>query len=149
MPTMDIQRRRSLTSLALPLGILLAAAGLRAYWVIHHEAPLMGVGYIRIAENLLDKGSYVGLFEGPELVVPPFFPVLLAVGALVTGSLEGAARLIPFLAGVLLVPIGFVLARLIYGPRVALGFAALIALHPAFIELSTITESETVYLPLM
>ena len=38
---------------------------------------MMGVAYVRIAENLLNRGGYVGLFEGPELVIPPFFPVLL------------------------------------------------------------------------
>ena len=142
-------RRRPLAPLALSVGILGAAAALRAYWVLHREPLLMGVGYIRIAENLLNKGSYVGLFEGPELTFPPFFPIVLAVSALVTGSVEAAARLIPFLAGVILVPIGFVLGRLMYGPRVALGIAALIGLHPAFIDLSATTESETVYLPLM
>ena len=42
-------------------------------------------------------------------------------------------------------PIAFVLARLMYGPRVALAIAALIALHPMFIDLSTTAESETVY----
>jgi 4-amino-4-deoxy-L-arabinose transferase-like glycosyltransferase len=157
MPRTDIQQqstdippleRPSLAPFVLFLGIFVAAVGLRAYWLIHRETLLMGVGYVRIAENLLNKGSYVGLFEGPELMFPPFLPVLLAAGALPTGSIEGAARLIPFLAGVLLVPITFVLARLMYGPRVALGMAALIALHPVFIDLSTTAEAETVYLPL-
>src|SRR5262245_25889864 len=100
---------------ALLVGLLVVAVGLRAYWLIHRETLLMGLEYVRIAENLLNKGTYVGLFEGPELMFPPFLPVLLAGGALLTGSIEEAALLIPFLAGVLLVPIGFVLARLMYG----------------------------------
>jgi 4-amino-4-deoxy-L-arabinose transferase-like glycosyltransferase len=158
MPSTNVQRQsidfrlfrwRSVAPSALPLAILVAAAALRAYWIIHHATLIMGVGYVRIAENLLNRGSYVGLFEGPELVFPPFFPALLAFSTLLAGSVEGAARLIAFVAGVLLVPIAFALARLMYGPRVALWIAVLTALHPALIDLSSTAESETVYLPLM
>ena len=63
----------------------MAAVTLRSYWISHHETLMMGVAFVRIAENLLNRGSYVGLFEGPELVVPPFFPVLLAVSSLLVG----------------------------------------------------------------
>ena len=138
-------------SAALFLALLMAAIVLRAYWVVHHSTVLdeNGSEYARIAENLLHHGTYVGLFEGPELMFPPLFPVLLVLGSLFTGSIAAAARLIPFLAGVLLVPIAFALARLVYGLRVALGVAALTALHPVFIDLSSTAYSESIYLPLM
>jgi hypothetical protein len=161
LPPIDVQRlsnhlllfgQGSLAQLAVLLGILAAAVGLRVYWVIHHGGILLtgsGLEYARIAENLLNDGSYVGLFEGPELMFPPFFPILLAIGSLVAGSVEASARLISFLFGLLLVPVAFALARLMYGVRVALGIAALIALHPVLLELSSTAESETVYLPLI
>jgi 4-amino-4-deoxy-L-arabinose transferase-like glycosyltransferase len=142
-------RRLRTPSATLALGILVAAVVLRAYWAVHYGTVLLGCEYVRIAENLLTNRTYVGLGEGPELMFPPFFPVLLTLGSFLAGSVEGAARLIPVLAGVLLVPVAFALARLVYGLRVALGVAALTALHPVLIDLSSTTESETVYLPLM
>jgi 4-amino-4-deoxy-L-arabinose transferase-like glycosyltransferase len=158
LPLVGIQRRSnrlplvgllSLPPLALLFGIIVVAVGLRAYWIIHHDTLLLGLTYVRITENLLNERSYVGLFEGPELIFPPFFPVLLALGSLLVGSVSGSARLIPFISGVLLVPIAFALVRLMYGLRAALGIAALIAIHPVFIDLSSTAESETVYLPLI
>jgi len=110
---------------------------------------MIGVDHLRIAENLLNRRRYLGLFEGPELVTPPFFPVLLVVSSLFVGSVQGAAHVVALVAGVLLVPIAFVLTRFIYGARVALAIAALIALDPVLIELSSTALSETVYLPLM
>ncbi|HWO91902.1 MAG TPA: hypothetical protein VNP53_08030, partial [Methylomirabilota bacterium] len=106
--------------------ILVAAVALRGYWAIHHGSVLEGNGceYARIAENLVKHGAYVGLSGEPELMFPPLYPILLALGSLIAGSVDGATRLVPFLAGVLLVPAVFALARLLYGPRVALGAAA-------------------------
>ena len=143
-------RPSSVPPLALLFGIIVVAVGLRAYWIIHHDTLVMGLTYVRIAENLVNESTYVGLFEGPELIFPPFFPVLLALGSLLVGwSVSESARLIPLLSGVLLVPVAFALVRLMYGLRVALGIAALMAVHPVFIDLSSTAESETVYLPLI
>lgn len=130
---------------------MVAAAALRAYWAVHHGAVLEGNGceYARIAENLSRHWAYVGLFEGPELMFPPFYPVLLALGSFMVGSVDQAARLIPVIAGVLLVPAAFMLGRVLYGPRVGLIFAALVALHPLLVDLSSTAYSEGVYLPLM
>jgi 4-amino-4-deoxy-L-arabinose transferase-like glycosyltransferase len=133
------------------LGILVAGVALRGYWAIHHGAVLEGNGceYARIAENLVKHGAYVGLSGEPELMFPPLYPILLALGSLIVGSVDGATRLVPFLAGVLLVPAVFAVARLLYGPRVALGAAALTALHPLLIDLSGSAFSEGPYLLLM
>jgi 4-amino-4-deoxy-L-arabinose transferase-like glycosyltransferase len=136
-------------SMVFSLGILAAAVVLRIFWSVHQSTVLVGCEYVRIAENLLNSGTYVGLFEGPALMFPPFFPVLLVFGSFLAGSTEGAARLIPVLAGVALVPVAFTLARLMYGLRVAFGVAALTALHPVLIDLSSTAESESVYLLLM
>jgi len=131
--------------------ILIAAVALRGYWVIQHATVLEGNGceYVRIAENLIKHGAYVGLYEGPELMFPPFFPISLALGSLLTGSVDSAARLVPVISGVLLVPAVFTLARLMYSPRVALFAAALIAFHPLLIDLSSVALSEGTYLLLM
>ena len=133
------------------MGIVAAGAGLRVYWAVHHGGVLEGNGceYARIAENLRKHWAYVGLFEGPELMFPPFYPMLLALGSFVVGSVDHAARLIPVIAGLLLVPAAFGLGQVLYGPRVGLTFAALTALHPLLIDLSSTAYSESVYLPLM
>ena len=130
---------------------LLLAFLLRGYWTLHHSAVLEenGSEYARIAQNLVQHRTYVGLSEGPELVMPPFFPIILALGSLVTESVDGATRLMPLLAGVLLVLAAFALARLMYGSRVAFCAAVLTAIHPLLIDLSTTALSESVYLPLM
>jgi len=142
--------RRPATT-AVGLSIFCSAVALRGYWATHHGAVLEGNGceYARIAENLVKHWAYVGLSGEPELMFPPFFPILLALGSLAAGSVDGATRLVPFLAGILLVPAMFALARLVYGPRVALGAAALTALHPFLIDLSGSAFSEGPYLLLM
>ena len=66
-------RAMGLSSKVLLLGIFGAAVVLRGYWVVHHSAVLEenACEYARIAENLLKRGTYVGLFEGSELMFPP------------------------------------------------------------------------------
>ena len=142
-------RRQPFT--AMFVGILVATVALRGYWAVHHGAVLEGNGceYARIAENLVKHGAYVGLSGEPELMFPPLYPILLALGSLVAGSVDGATRLVPFLAGVLLVPAMVALAWLLYGPRVALGAGVLTALHPVLIDLSGTAFSEGTYLLLM
>jgi 4-amino-4-deoxy-L-arabinose transferase-like glycosyltransferase len=150
-PQPDAPRGRQPSPTVL-LGILIAAGALlRGYWAITHGALLEGnaCAMARIAENLLAHGTYVGLYEGPELMYPPFFPMLLALGSLFIGSVPGAARLVPFLAGVLLVPVMFALARLVYGVRIALIAAALVTFHPVLVDLSGTPLSEGPYLLLM
>ena len=133
------------------MAILLAALAVRGYWVYRGNPVLDGNGceYARIAQNLLKDRAYVGLFEGPELMFPPLFPFLLAAGARIAGSLDLSLRVVPLLAGLLLVPAAFALTRLVYGVRVALGAAALVALHPLLVDLSSAVLSESVFLLLM
>src|SRR5690242_16678852 len=133
------------------VAILLVALAVRGYWVFRGNPVLDGNGceYARIVQNLLRDRAYVGLFEGPELMFPPLFPFLLAAGARIAGSLDLSFRVVPLLAGLLLVPAVFALTRLVYGVRVALGAAALVALHPLLVDLSSAVLSESVFLLLM
>lgn len=146
-----VSRTRSWRPAAVLVTILLTALAVRGYWALHGDPVLDGNGceYARIVRNLLTHRAYVGLFEGPELMFPPVFPFLLAVGARVAGSLDLSLRVVPVLAGLLLVPAVFALARLVYGVRVALGAAALVALHPLLVDVSRAVLSEGVFLLLM
>ena len=60
-----------------------------------------GAEYARIAENLRNGLGYVGIATpGPELLFPPLFPMLIAIGSMVTGDYEWAGRLIAIIFGV-------------------------------------------------
>jgi 4-amino-4-deoxy-L-arabinose transferase-like glycosyltransferase len=132
------------------LAILLLAIVVRLYWVQTEVRVLQGEEpeYTRLAENLLKRHAYVGLFEGPQLMYPPLLPALVAAGSFLTGDWETAGHPVTFVAGVALVLAVFALAQLLYGSRVALIAAALTACHPILIDLSGAVYSESVYLPL-
>lgn len=131
--------------------ILLLAFFLRLYWVFHHSAVLQGEEgeYTRLAENLARGHGYVGMFEGPQLMYPPLFAVLIAAASSITSSVAAAGRFVSVAGGLVLVLAVFLIARSMYGSRVALIAAMLSACHPLLIFLSGVTYSESVYLPLM
>jgi hypothetical protein len=133
------------------LAILFVAAVLRVFWLWHESRVVEGdeCEYLRLAENLVATHRYVGLFEGPELIYPPLFPILVAAVAQVTSSYPAAGEVVSFVAGMWLVWGVFLLARNVYGTRVGLVAAILAACHPALIELSGAIYSESVYLPLV
>src|SRR5262245_40892383 len=120
------------------LAILLLAIFVRLYWAQTEVRVLQGEEpeYTRLAENLLKRHAYVGLFEGPQLMYPPLLPALVAAGSVLTGDWETAGHPVTFVAGVALVLAVFALAQLLYGSCVALIAAALTACYPVLIALS-------------
>jgi 4-amino-4-deoxy-L-arabinose transferase-like glycosyltransferase len=60
--------------------LLLAAALLRLWRIAAGAAVLEGDGceYARLAENLRAGHGYRGMLAGPEIMLPPLFPVLIA-----------------------------------------------------------------------
>ena len=144
------QRRQNLAPyLAL---ILMFAAGLRLYWVFTQTHVIEGEGaeYASIARNFLKGKGYVGsLGEGPQLLFPPLYPLLIAAYSPLTGDLETAGRLVSVTFGtLLLLPIYFICRR-IYNRKVALMAAMLTACHPLLVRLSASVYSEAVFLTLV
>lgn len=135
----------------LVLGIVLLGLLLRLYWISVEFPVFEGdeCEYLRLAQNLVEHGTYVGLFEGPEVMYPPLFPALIAAFSFVTGSYETAGKLVTLLAGLGLIVAIFALARRLYGLRIGVIAAILAAFHPAFICLSGALYSESVYVPLV
>lgn len=133
----------------LPALLLVAAAVRVAWWaayvdVIENE----GVEYTRLAWNWFHGQGYVSIFGGTHTLFPPFYPLLIGLGAPLAGSEEAAARVISLLAGLALVAAVHGLARAVFDERVAVVAGALAAVHPALVALSVTTYSEALYLGL-
>src|SRR5262249_46138846 len=124
---------------------------LRLYWLVHKFPVLNGeeCEYLRLAENLIHLHTYVGLFEGPQVMYPPLFPLLIAVVSPLTRTFETAGEAISLFGGMLLVFEVFILVRYIYGIRIGIIAGTIASCHPVLISLSGTVISESLYLPLM
>jgi 4-amino-4-deoxy-L-arabinose transferase-like glycosyltransferase len=133
------------------LAIVALASITRLYWVRHDVHVVTGDEgeYLRLAENLVRSHAYVGLFDGPQLMYPPLFSLLIAACSRLTGSYPAAGELVSFIASLVLVAAVFGLARALYGTRVGIIAAIVAACHPALIELSDAIYSESLDLPLV
>ncbi|HXA96414.1 MAG TPA: glycosyltransferase family 39 protein [Candidatus Dormibacteraeota bacterium] len=134
------------------LGAMILAVGLRGYWALTHAWAVENEGaeYCRLAENLLGGNGYVGVIgDQVQLNFPPLYPILIAAFAVVLRNAELAGRVVALLAGVGLVGGVYLVCRRIYGRRVALIGALIVALHPVFIALSISVYSEGPYIALV
>ena len=135
------------------LAVVLAGGALLRAWLAFAR-PLAieaeGAEYAAIARNLLAGEGYVGTFEGgTQLLFPPLYPGLIAAASLFTGDFEIAGRVVSLVAGALL-PVPVVLiARSLYGERVALLAGALVAFSPLLALLSSSVYSEAPFLTLL
>ena len=138
----------------IPLLVLVAvAAVLRIAWAMTHAQAIENEGaeYCRLAENLVGGNGYRGIVAnaGIQLNFPPLYPLLIAIPSLALKSSELAGRLVSLVAGTALVWAVFLACRSLYGRRVALVGAAIVALHPVLIALSTSVYSEGLYISLL
>lgn len=135
------------------LALVVVAAGVRIAWALTHAVAIENEGseYCRLAENLLGGYGYRGIVAnaGVQLNFPPLYPVLIAALTLPLKNSELAGRLVSLVAGVALVWAVFLTCRTLSGRRVALAGAAIVALHPTLIALSTAVYAEALYLALL
>ena len=102
-----------------------------------------GSEYGRIAENLLAGNGYVGLIEGPELMLPPLFPVAIAAMSWLTGAdVVLAGRLVSLLAGLVTIVALYLIGMRCGGRRVALWTGLCAATLPGLVLSSTAVFSE-------
>ena len=114
------------------------------------EIDTEGAEYARIAENILLGRGYSGIAtEGTQLFFPPLFPLLIAGVSMITNDAEMAGRTVNVLFGALLVLPIYGIARRMFGEAIGLGAAALIAVHPYLVNLSTTVYCESTYLTLV
>lgn len=133
------------------IALMFIALVLRLAWIRAEIPVLQGdeCEYLRIAENVLHEHRYAGLYEGPQLVYPPLFPLLIALLSLVMPSVAAAGVSVAFLGGLALVAAVYALGRGLYGSRAGILAAALVAVHPTLIQLSGTIISQAIYLPLV
>lgn len=140
-------RRHSVVIGLLLLGFLVR---LIAFRFMPGRSDTEGAEYSRIAENLLAGNGYLGVvYSGAPPVFPPLFPMLIAAGSLLTGSVETGAKLMSLITGTSLIVSGYLLAYDLYDRTTARVAAALIALQPLLVVFSTTAYVEMTYLALM
>ena len=144
------EESRSPVSYRWGIGILLVAFFLRLGFMLHFTPVISGDGceYIRMGIDLRDGKPLTGSFDWPETMYGTLYPVLIAGVSKLGLSAEHAAYLLSLLFGTGLVFAAFLLARYVYGTRVAYLAAALFAVFPIFIGLSGSVFNETIYLTL-
>jgi Dolichyl-phosphate-mannose-protein mannosyltransferase len=132
--------------------ILVSAVSARFLWMLAEITNIGGEGveYARLAENLLKGNGYVGIYGlGTQLIFPPLYSLLIASFSLVTGDFELAGRVVSLIMGSALVLPIFFIALHMYGRRVALIAASLVAFHPLLIQLSASVYTEATYFTLL
>jgi 4-amino-4-deoxy-L-arabinose transferase-like glycosyltransferase len=124
--------------------VFLLALGVRLGLMTYRECiETDGVAYVQMARDLAENLAIT------DHLFPPLYPALVSLLALlgsVTGLLsdyEIAGRLVSALFGALLVAPAYWLGEKVYGRKVALYTAVLIAFYPALVDSSTrvLTES--------
>jgi hypothetical protein len=134
------------------LVILSIALVLRALCAIFFSGMIdtEGAEYARLAENIRLGHGYVGIAtEGPQLFFPPLFPLLIAGVSMLGCDAETAGRIVNILSGALLVLPVYGIAKRMFGPALGLGSAAIVAVHPYLVNLSTTVHCEPAYLTLI
>lgn len=125
--------------------ILLLALGVRILRILYFTdvVEIEGSEYGRIAQNLARDGSYVGLIEGPELMLPPLYPFAIAAVAPLTGDdVVLAGRVVSCLASMVTVLACWLLALRTAGVRAARWTGLLVAVVPGCVLTGTAVFSE-------
>jgi hypothetical protein len=130
--------------------ILFVAFALRLGFMLRFAPVISGDGceYIRMGMQLRDGKPLTGVFDWPETMYGTLYPVLIAAISRLGMSAEHAAKVLALIFGTGLVLVAFLLARYVYGTRVAYLTATLFSLFPLFVALSGSVYNETIYLTL-
>jgi 4-amino-4-deoxy-L-arabinose transferase-like glycosyltransferase len=86
--------------------------------------------------------------QGLQLIYPPLFPLLIAGQNMLGVPADIAGRLISAVAGAFFVPVAFLLANRLYGPRVARIAAIIATVHPLLVVFGAAVLTEALYLTL-
>lgn len=133
--------------------IVVLAAAARIAWLV---APMNSsrfsteeFEYLRLAQNIVNGNSYIGLYGNLQTVHLPLYPAAVAFLEFLLGDIFLSGIIVSVVAGTLLpIPL-YYLARKCYGAGAATLAAILAALFPYLIWISTQTYSESLFLTLM
>jgi 4-amino-4-deoxy-L-arabinose transferase-like glycosyltransferase len=122
--------------LILFLAIIALAFVLRtARYAIEHRLDKDSVGYIYIAEKISEGKINDAIYMNPRM--PPLYVSLLALGEYCGIGAETSGVIVSLFAGILLIIPVFLISKKVFGDRIGLVSAFLVATHPYLIRLST------------
>lgn len=117
---------------------------LHYYHFIGVDGGVDGVGYAISGKNLVSGLGYS--FQGyPQLVNPPFYPILIGISWLFTHNLEFSGQIVSVIAGGLLVIPIFYLTKEMYGRQAGIWGAIFVAICPPFVFGSTEVRVASLY----
>jgi hypothetical protein len=122
---------------AIPAGLITALWT----WARAVSISADGAHYMELAAQSWQRGPAAGM----DWYAGPGYPALAGCLYGLTGDLEFAGRLASFLFGLSLLVGVWVLARLLFDRSVAQLAAALVALHPRFVERCVMAETDVAY----
>jgi predicted membrane-bound mannosyltransferase len=129
----------------LVMAIIALAVVLRTTrYMIEHRIDKDSVGYIYMAEKLAQGKINDAISMNPRM--PPLYVVLLALGEYSGMGAETAGVIVSILAGTLLIVPVFLVSKKIFGDKVGLVSAFLVATHPHLIRLSTEVMRDSLFL---
>lgn len=139
-------RRHRLLAAGAVVALMVLAALLRLREIQHQTVISEDAAYFLLVYRALLTGqAFAGLADA-FAAWPPLYPLLtFATAPLTHGNLETAAHLVTGSAGVLLVPLIFVLGKRLAGPAVGLLAAGLAAVCPSLVAISGLTYGDMVY----
>lgn len=150
-PFPDGLNSRGASSFFTILAIFFVAVVLRGVCAVWFSGMIDGQGaeYARMAQNLLSGVGLRGITDGREFIFPPMFPFFISAVTLLTGDAEIAGRIISVVLGSAIVVPVYLIAKHMYGRRIAVGAAALAAVHPFLIKYSSQVFGEPTYLTIV
>lgn len=131
--------------------IFFAALILRLYFIIsYHYISPDGTQYAMIGYNLFHHGEYQSNgSQFPDIIQPPLYPFATGLFTLIF-SPELAGKMISLIFGILLIFAVYRFALFLRSDQsLALFSAAIIAMHPALISVSSQAVTESLYLFLL
>jgi 4-amino-4-deoxy-L-arabinose transferase-like glycosyltransferase len=126
---------RTALAVALVAGAILRLVRVAEWPLIHPDGP----AYVGLARTVLDEG--IGAVLGGYY--SPLYPITIAPLRAAGIPTELAARLVAAIAGLLALPLLWVLARRIAGDAVAAAAVLVAAVHPALVKASAQVLPET------
>jgi 4-amino-4-deoxy-L-arabinose transferase-like glycosyltransferase len=126
------------------VALAIRLTSLHFYHFIGIDGGVDGVSYAISGKNLFSGLGYS--FQGyPQLVNPPFYPILIGISWLFTRNLEFSGQIVSVIAGGLLVIPIFYLAKQMYTREIGIWSAIFVAVCPPLVFGSTEVRVASLY----
>ncbi len=117
-----------------------------ATWNKFEPVTADSFAYMNSAQALAEGRGFVGITDRPTILYPIGYPLLISFGRLLSGNGELVGRLVSLILSIASIPLLYLIARRMLPARQAAAGAALFALVPLRVEVSTKVWTESSYL---